>query len=166
MLLVTLIGTFFTVYGVLRPTPLVARLKFSAGVKKESGGILSFATPKPGDILPVRLSLTPYNQDLGHIAIVVAAPPSATLISCYYSVDDGKRRSCEIPDGEARADLARLGSGQTLHVAVRVEVEAPAVRREGIVCEMSSTELSVSRREVDLYPTDDSVDDRLARVGH
>jgi hypothetical protein len=152
MLLITAIGTFFTIYGVVRPTPSVARLNFRAGVREGSAGMRTFATPEPGDILPVRLSLTPYNQDLGGVAVVITPPPGAMLTAdCYYSVGDGGRHRCALPDGQGRVDLARLDSKETLRLSVKVKVLASMDSRESITFEMSSAEADASLRQVDLY---------------
>jgi hypothetical protein len=152
MLLITAVGTFFTVYGVVRPTPSAARLNFRAGVREGSAGMRSFATPDPGDILPVRLSLTPYNQDLGGLAVVITPPPGAVLTAdCYYSVGDGGRHRCALPGGQGRIDLARLASRETLRLSVKVKVLAFVDSRESITFEMSSAEADASLRQVDLY---------------
>jgi hypothetical protein len=109
MLLVTLAGSVFTGYAAFHSAPSAAKISFKTGVKEDSGGLRSFATPEAGDTLWVGLELTPYHQNLGGVSVTIAAPPRVELTDhCYYTVGDSARQSCAMPSGEGRIDLAHL----------------------------------------------------------
>jgi hypothetical protein len=151
MLLLTLIVTAFTGYATLRTAPSAAALDFRTGVEQGSGSLQSFATAKPGATLPVRLQLTPHNQDLGGVSLAITPPPHAELVHCVWRVGNDDPDECAMPDGEARVDLEQLNSGETLRLSVRVEVLTSVDDHESIEFEMNSAEAGASTREVDLF---------------
>jgi hypothetical protein len=152
MLLVTLAGTVFTGYAAFHSAPSAAKISFKTGVKEDSGGLRSFATPEAGDTLWVGLELTPYHQNLDGVSVTIAAPPRVELTDrCNYTVGDSARQSCAMPNGEGRIDLAHLDSGETLRLSVEARVGQRIKDRESITIEMSAAEAEASRRKIDLY---------------
>jgi len=155
MLLVTLVGTAFTVYAALRPTPSVAGFSFETGVDEGLGGLRSFAVPEPGDRIPIILQLTPQHQDLRGVAVAIAPPARVDLTDrCYYTVGDSPRRKCALPGGEGRIDVACLKSGETLRISAEARVTARIESPETITIEMGAAEVEASRRGIDLLSPD------------
>jgi hypothetical protein len=162
------LGIFGTWYAALQSAPSAAQIRFDTGVLEEGGGggTRSYATPKLHEVLPLRLALTPMHKDLTGVSITIAPPRSVRLTDgCYYKLTRLKeQRNCLKPNGEGRVEVARLGAGETLKVAVEAEAVHRIDGQEAIVIEMNSADdTDPSRKQIDLYPPKGSDGEEAAK---